>query len=230
MRKQPTILVVEDEIHIADLLIINLELEDYLVEHTASAKASIEMAQHNHYDLVIMDVLLPDGNGIDACKSIKEIKPQLPVLMLSALGQSTDRIRGLKAGADDYLPKPFNLEELLLRVDILIKRYADDLDQQEYTIGYATVDLGNLSITKQGSTIALTVNEAKLLKYLLQNPNKAISRQQIIEHVWEPDQVPNTRTIDNFISNIRKGIEEQPNNPQYIKTIRGMGYMYVTSE
>ncbi len=222
------ILVVEDEDHIADLLHLNLEMEDYEVVLSPTGLPSIDIVKSRKIDLVLMDVMLPDANGVDLCRQIKNIKSDLPVLMLSALGQSSDRIKGLKSGADDYLSKPFNLEELLLRIEKLILRYGESSPttfSSEMTIGSASVDFSKMTLSTENNIHRLTQKEAALLKYMIEKKNTVISRQSILEEVWGYEQYPNTRTIDNFISNFRKLIEVDHNNPQCIKTIRGVGYM-----
>jgi two-component system, OmpR family, alkaline phosphatase synthesis response regulator PhoP len=227
-----TILIIEDEGHIADLLKFNLDLEGYETITTDRGLEGLKIVQSRKIDLIIMDVMLPDSNGIDLCRKVKNIKSSIPILMLSALGQSHDRINGLKSGADDYLSKPFNLEELLLRVHKLINRFVDLRDTRPgindiITIGQAKFDFNSLSLISKGQLYNLTAKEAELLKYLVEKKNMALNRHTILEEVWGYEQYPNTRTIDNFISTFRKYIEIDVNQPQYIKTIRGVGYILV---
>lgn len=231
MDNRATVLIVEDESHISDLLEINLDLEGHETVVTDRGLTSIDIIQSRKIDLIIMDVMLPDSNGVDLCRKIKNIRPSIPILMLSALGQSSDRIKGLKSGADDYLSKPFNLEELLIRVSKLLNRYTDSHLPtpllSNLTIGNAIIDFNSMTISVNGESSLMTVKESELLKYMIEKKNTALSRQAILEEVWGYEQYPNTRTIDNFISNFRKYIEEDPNQPQHIKTIRGVGYMLV---
>ncbi len=230
MNRKSTILIIEDELHIADLIKLNLKIEGYNSLITGSGKEGLEIIKTRSIDLVILDVLLPDSNGIDLCRKIKTSFHSLPVLMISALGQSHDRIKGLKSGADDYLGKPFNLEELLLKVQNLLKLYhrtTNEADLNSLIIGNAEINLTSMTIVSldKETVYDMTLKEVELLKYMLENKNIVLSRQTILEHVWGYDQYPNTRTIDNFILNFRKRIELDPNNPKIIKTVRGVGYM-----
>jgi two-component system alkaline phosphatase synthesis response regulator PhoP len=229
MHNKKAILVVEDEIHIAELLEMNMQLEGYRTFVTDSAVECISIIQKRKIDLVILDVMLPDGNGIDVCRKIKNLRSEIPVLILSALGQSSDRIKGLKSGADDYLAKPFNLEELLIRISKLINRYSDATNYSDrrdvISIGEAQVNLNKSCITRDGKEYHLTLKEAELLKYMIEKKNTLLSRQLILEEVWGYEQYPNTRTIDNFISNLRKYLEPDLNQAIYIRTVRGKGYM-----
>lgn len=231
MRDKKSILVVEDEIHIADLLEMNMQLEGYHTIVTDSAKECISLIQKRKFDLIILDVMLPDGNGVDVCRKIKNISPHIPILILSALGQSSDRINGLKSGADDYLAKPFNLEELLIRISKLINRYGDMINPSErrdsISIGDAIIDLHKLCILRDKKEYQLTQKEAELLKYMIEKKNTLLSRNLILEEVWGYEQYPNTRTIDNFISNLRKYLEPDPDQAKFIRTVRGKGYMLI---
>lgn len=220
-----TVLVVEDEQHIADLLETNLSLDGFQVIMTRYGKEAIDIVQNRQVDIVLLDVMLPDGSGIDVCRTLKHKRQEIPILMLSALGQSSDRIKGLKSGADDYLPKPFDLEELSLRMSNLLERSIKSVaTKSAYTIGRATIDLDKQTITSSGIDNKMTIKETLLLKYMIEKRGQNLSRQNILEEVWGFEQFPNSRTIDNFISNFRKHIEEDPNHPQFIVTIRGIGY------
>lgn len=233
MPNSHTILIVEDEPHIADLLELNLKIEGFNIIITDLGLESLDILKSRRVDLMVLDVMLPDSNGIDICRKVKTIRNDLPILMLSALGQSNDRIKGLKSGADDYLPKPFNLEELLLKIHKLLKLYdrqKDELNKGIIQLGKANIDLEAMNITSADDSqqqYQLSIKETELLKYMLENKNKALSRQNILEHIWGFEHYPNTRTIDNYILNFRKSIELDPNNPQIIKTIRGIGYILI---
>lgn len=231
MSESKLILIIEDEVHIADLLQINLEIEGYTIQTTESGIEGLKIIQQRKVDMVILDVMLPDANGVDLCRKIKNIRNNLPVLMLSALGQSGDRIKGLKSGADDYLAKPFNLEELLLRIEKLLKRFGDNYSQKSnqniVQIGQAKIDFAKMHIENENEEYYLTLKEGELLKYMIEKKNVLLSRQMILEEVWGYDQYPHTRTIDNFISNLRKYIEPNPNEAKFIRTVRGKGYMLV---
>lgn len=219
-------LIVEDEEHIGELIRTNLQIEGYETIWTDSAYEALQIAKQRSLDLIVLDVMLPDGSGIDICRKIKMIRNDIPILMLSALGQSADRIKGLKAGADDYLPKPFDLEELLLRVHNLADRYSAEIftSTSNLTLGQATINFDDMTISRGEDTHALTNQSALLLKYIVEHRGEVISRQSIYDEVWGFDHYPNSRTMDNFITTFRKYIEETPSDPQIITTVRGIGY------
>lgn len=227
MSKPKIILVVDDEEHIATLLETNLLMEGYIVILAPNGSAALQTIGNQHIDLVLLDVMLPDISGIELCRKIKKGRQQLPILMLSALGQSSDRIKGLKSGADDYLGKPFNLTELLLRMENLLMRFSPQGQptSQHLTLGKALIDLDNSTVVTPSETFILTAKEEAFLRYMLEQPNKVLHRKEILDKVWGYDVYPTTRTIDNFIAKFRKWIENNPNDPKIIKTIRGVGYM-----
>jgi len=226
MSEKKIALIVEDELHIANLLETNLQLEGYQTKVCRTALDAIETVKTRSIDIILLDVMLPDGSGIDICRRVKMLRSDVPILMLSALGQSSDRIKGLKAGADDYLPKPFELEELLLRVNNLADRYGNVNAQGNHivTLGNASINFEDLTITRDNDVHRLTNKSALLLKYIVEHRGEVISRQSIMDDVWGFDHYPNTRTMDNFITTFRKYIEEIPSNPQIITTVRGIGY------
>ncbi len=212
--------------HIASLIETNLQLEGFKTTICPTSHEAIEFVMNQRVDIILLDVMLPDGSGIDLCRRIKMHRSNLPILILSALGQSSDRIKGLKAGADDYLPKPFELEELLLRVYNLTGRYKRDGQEgaQIVTLGAALINFDDLTITRDDDVHRLTSNGALLLKYIVEHRGEVISRQSIMDEVWGYDRYPNSRTIDNFITTFRKYIEETPSEPNIITTVRGLGY------
>ena len=225
MSEGKKILIVEDERHIANLLRKNLRLDGYEPILADSAISALEQVQSRKIDLILLDIMLPDGNGIDLCRNIKHKRPDVPIIILSALGQSSDRIKGLKSGADDYLPKPFDLEELSLRMEKLLNRFTNSQPSGSVlTLGEAKIDFENYSLSREDKSVHLTSKEVQLLKYLIEKKGQVLSREQILEHVWGYEQIPNTRTIDNFILSFRKYIEKDPNNPKIILTVRGIGY------
>lgn len=221
-------LIVEDEAHIADLLDANLTIDGYQTIICSSGKDALDIVSSRHIDIILLDVMLPDIKGTDVCRSIKHARVDIPILMLSALGQSADRIKGLKSGADDYLPKPFDLEELSLRMGNLLERFGK---QSPLTgimdIGKAKVDIDNFTISRNQKTHKLTSKEALLLKFMIERRGDVISRQQILDEVWGYEHFPSTRTIDNFIANFRKYMEVDPKNPEVIITVRGIGYKMI---
>lgn len=220
------IILVEDEHAIAEPLIMNLEMEGYEVIHFDNGRKAVnELAQLAQADLVILDVMLPEVNGIDICKELREIS-LVPVLFLSAKGTSTDKVEGLKSGGTDYLSKPFDLEELLLRVMILINRKV--VKSQTAMIGDKKVDFKTfLVVDSTGKVLAeLSKKEVALIQLFIEKEGEVVSRDEILDTVWGSDQFPTSRTIDNFILSFRKLFEENPKEPRYFHSIRGVGYKF----
>lgn len=219
------VLLVEDEESIAEMVALNLGLEGYEVEViTTGTEAADVIASNRDFDLFILDVMLPGVNGVDLCRMIRK-KSDTPVLFLSAKGTTTDRIEGLKAGGNDYLPKPFDLEELLLRVNVLTQGIK--AEEEELSIGNATVNMKTFEGTdKDGNQISLSKKEVDLLRLFAQHEGEVVSRAEILDKVWGQDQYPTTRTIDNFILHFRKLFEENPRDPRYFHSIRGVGYKF----
>jgi two-component system alkaline phosphatase synthesis response regulator PhoP len=182
-----------------------------------------------HFDLIILDVMLPEVDGFQICEQIRLTNMEVPVIFLTAKDASGDRITGLKKGGDDYLTKPFVLEELLLRVNNLIKRTAksDESNLETYEFGKNQVNFITYEAEGNPGTFTLTKKEAMLLKLLIDRRNEVVSRQQILQSVWGYDVYPSTRTIDNFILSFRKYFEEDPKNPKFFLSVRGVGYKFV---
>lgn len=220
------IILVEDEQSIAEAVILNLELELYDVKHIDNGRTAVsEIQTLANADLVILDVMLPEVNGIDICKELRTIS-NVPVLFLSAKGTSTDKIEGLRSGGTDYLSKPFDLEELLLRVKILIGRSTTFI--QTSTIGDKKIDFKTYTVSdKDGNEVTeLSKREVALLQLFINKQGEVISRDEILDRVWGTDQFPTARTIDNFILTFRKLFEENPKEPVYFHSIRGVGYKF----
>jgi len=225
------ILIVEDEPHIAHLLEVNLQIDDYQTITADTGEEAWNQIVSARPQLVLLDVMLPDLDGNSLCKRIKAKYQNVPVLMLSALGQSSDRIRGLKAGADDYMPKPFNLEELLLKVHKLLKLYQSDLKVERVSIdniGAISYNRNIYTLNYENDVLYLSLKEAQLLEYLIDHKNTAVPREDLIIHLWGSTKNSNPRTIDNYISNIRKFLDKDKESSVELKTIRGVGYMLVT--
>lgn len=223
------ILLVEDEENIREIIKFNLEMEDYEVIAAADGRKALKYFAEQHFDLIILDVMLPELDGFQVCEQIRLNNLEVPIIMLTAKDTSADRIVGLKRGADDYLTKPFNLEELILRISNLIKR-----SQRQTTITTDEVEFGDNRVNfstfeAKGTTgdFMLTKKEAMLLKLLLDRKNEVVSRQQILQFVWGYDVYPSTRTIDNFILSFRKYFEADPANPLFFQSVRGIGYKFV---
>ncbi len=228
--KKPQILLVEDETHIAHGLIFNLELEGYQVTHAETGAAAMESFGKETYDLVVLDLMLPDSHGIDLCHEMRKEAQQLPILILTALGEEENRVAGLKAGADDYLAKPFNLDEFLLRIQGMLKRsawYQPDFSQTEdYQFGSNLIDIKNLQAKTEAGDIHLTELEGRMLEVFFANEGETQTRAELLKSVWGMAEDTETRTLDNFIVRLRKYFEDDPANPKYFLTVRGRGYRF----
>lgn len=231
MSNKLSILLVEDEENLHETLKLNLELEGFEVSSAFNGSTALQKIQNEYFDLVIMDIMLPEADGIHVTETIRIQNNEVPILILSAKNTSADRVLGLKKGADDYLTKPFNLEELLLRVQKLInksKKIAEkDSTGEVYSFGKNSINFkAQEATTKNGEKIQLSKKEAMLLKLLIENKNEVVPREKILQTVWGYNVYPTTRTIDNFILNFRKYFEEDSRNPQYFHSVRGVGYKY----
>jgi len=229
--RKTSILLVEDEENLHEALKLNLELEGYDVTSAFDGTAALAALQGEYFDLIIMDVMLPEMDGISVTETIRISNNEVPILILSAKNSSADRVLGLKKGADDYLTKPFNLEELLLRVHKLINKNKKLQDKSSvddtYSFGGNTVDFKAQEATRaDGEKIQLSKKETMLLKLLIENKNEVVPREKILQSVWGYNVYPTTRTIDNFILNFRKYFEEDSRNPKYFHSVRGVGYKY----
>jgi two-component system alkaline phosphatase synthesis response regulator PhoP len=229
--KKSSVLLVEDEENLHEALKLNLELEGYEVTSAFDGAAALKAIQSEYFDLIILDVMLPEMDGINVTETIRISNNEVPILILSAKNSSADRVLGLKKGADDYLTKPFNLEELLLRVHKLINKNKKLQDKSTigeiYTFGNNSIDFKAQEATvSNGSKIQLSKKETMLLKLLIENKNEVVPREKILQAVWGYNVYPTTRTIDNFILNFRKYFEEDSRNPKYFHSVRGVGYKY----
>lgn len=228
MTKQKRILLVEDEDKIRKVVEINLKLEGYEVVSIAEGDLALRTAETQRFDLLLLDIMLPKMSGLKICEHVRLKNKEIPIIFISAKDSSEDRIRGLKVGADDYLIKPFSLEELLLRVDKLLQRTAPNKSAQvkEFQFGENSLDFKSYTAYNGTQNFKLTQKEALLLQLFIDKSNQAISRQQILEYVWGYDVFPSTRTIDNFILSFRKKFEADPKHPRYFHSIRGVGYKF----
>jgi two-component system alkaline phosphatase synthesis response regulator PhoP len=225
------ILLVEDEEHLHETLKLNLELEGYSVVSAFNGSEALKAVHDEYFDLIIMDIMLPEIDGITVTENIRVQHNEVPILILSAKNTGTDRVLGLQKGADDYLTKPFNLEELLLRVDKLILKNKKLQDKETvgdtYSFGGNIIDFkAQQATTATGNLVELSKKEAMLLKLLIENKNDVVTREKILQMVWGYNVYPTTRTIDNFILNFRKYFEEDSRNPKYFHSVRGVGYKY----
>jgi two-component system alkaline phosphatase synthesis response regulator PhoP len=223
------ILLLEDEKHLADMLKLNLDLEGYNAVVVGDGQAAIAKFKEEKFDLAILDIMVPNIDGIGVAESIRLSDTQMPILFLSAKGNAEDRILGLKKGGDDYLAKPFNLEELLLRVKKLLSRNEPNVvksNLNEYRFGSNYINFDSYEATGTSGSLSLTKKEALLLKLLIENKNEVVSREKILQTVWGYSVYPSTRTIDNFILAFRKYFEIDPKNPIHFKSLRGVGYKF----
>lgn len=229
--KKHSILLVEDERNLHDTLKLNLEMEGYTVSSAYDGPQALEAVQKEHFDMMICDVMLPELDGISVVESIRLGGNEIPILILSARNSSADRVLGLKKGADDYLAKPFNLEELLLRVTKLIEKstrinHAVSIPE-EYKFGSNCINFKSLVATNyKQETILLSKKEVMMLKLLIENKNEVVPREKILQAVWGYNVYPTTRTIDNFILAFRKYFEKDSRAPRYFHSIRAIGYKF----
>lgn len=227
------ILLVEDEQSLAETIKLNLELEGYTVVTVNDGKKALKAFKQGRYNLVLLDVMLPEMDGFTVCEAIRLENSDLPILFLTAKNSSADRINGLRKGADDYLTKPFNLEEMLLRVRNLIKRGISKTENgttaiKEYNLNGYRINFAQHEVKPpDGDAYRLTKKEAALLKLLIENKNEVVSREHILETVWGYDIYPSTRTIDNFMVSFRKYFESDPSAPRYFYSVRGIGYKFM---
>ena len=228
---KPRILLVEDEKHIAQGIIFNLELEGFLITHTETGAATMDAFGRQSFDLVVLDLMLPDSHGFDLCREMRKTQPQLPILMLTALGEEQDRVNGLKEGADDYLTKPFSLDEFLLRIRGMLRRSAwyqpSQIKTEVYQFGSNLIDLNNLAAETTKGKIRITELEGRMLAIFFSNEGETLTRATLLKSVWGMAEDAETRTLDNFIVRIRKYFEEDPANPKHFLTVRGRGYQFI---
>jgi DNA-binding response OmpR family regulator len=244
MTENANILIVEDEAHLAQGLLFNLQAEGYRASIAADGlealKVLLDSGATEAFDAVLLDVMLPGKDGFAVLEELRRHEPYIPVLMLTARGRPEDVLRGFDAGADDYLAKPFDLSILLARLKNLLRRLqwhsagnsnrkagdsvAEDLPFQ---FGGRCIDFAKLELVTPEKTIHLTLMEADLLRYLVQNRDRIVSRKELLEQVWRVREDTDTRAIDNFVVRLRRYIEDQPSDPLYLQTVRGVGYRFM---
>ncbi|MBK3518642.1 response regulator transcription factor [Carboxylicivirga marina] len=226
------ILVVEDEPDMQSGIKDNLEFEGYEVETASDGKEGLGKILTNSFDLVLLDVMLPLISGFDVCKKVRHEDNDTPIIFLTAKGEEIDKVIGLESGGDDYLTKPFSLRELLARVKAVLRRTEKketSNSSKKIEIGKLTVDFETYTATVNGDVVKMTSKEFEILQYLLKHKNATISRDSLLDNVWGYDFQPTARTIDNFILKLRHKIEDNPNDPEIIITVHGMGYRLVRS-
>ena len=227
------LLLVEDEPGLVMTLTDRLMAEGYEVESATDAVSGLEAASSGEFDAILLDVMLPGGNGMDVCRTLRQRGVQTPILMLTARGQVVDRVVGLKLGADDYLVKPFEMAELLARVEALLRRGAvlagapPTAAADAFRFGDVTVDFRRAEVTKAGEAVELSAREFKLLRYFIEHRGAALSRDELLNEVWGYNAMPSTRTVDVHVAWLRQKIEDNARHPQYILTVHGLGYKFV---
>jgi len=249
------VLVVEDEQHLADGLRFNLEAEGYTVKTVSDGEAALSLVldEQETYDALVLDVMLPGKDGFTVASELRAAGYFVPVLMLTARGRPEDVLRGFESGADDYLPKPFELSVLLARLNALLRRrqwfhqdqtqgqtarevarqshendaVVGNSEREEFAFDNRVIDFGNLELRTPEQTIRLTLMEAQLLRYLVKHKGNVVSRKAILEKVWGLNEDTDTRAIDNFIVRLRKYIEDDPTEPKHLLTVRGVGYRFI---
>ncbi len=230
LTKKYKILLVEDEESLAVGLEFNLTEDGYDVTLAKDGKEALDLFNSNEYDLIILDIMLPFYNGFEIAEKIRKKYQQMPILFLSARSGISDKIKGLELGADDYLTKPFHLNELLLRIKGMLKRkeWYKNLNSKNkfYKFGSNEINFENLECTNGKKNFRLTPFEATVLHYLINNKDRIVTRKELLEKVWHLDPEIETRTVDNFISRLRKYFETDPSDPKYITSIRSAGYMF----
>ncbi len=227
------ILLVEDEKHLAETIKLNLEIDEHHPVVVHDGLSAVTKFKEQRFDLVILDIMIPNIDGIAVCENIRLHDSQVPIMFLSAKSSAEDRVLGLKKGGDDYMTKPFNLEEFMLRVKNLIERndqQVNKLAANDYTFGDNYVNFVSYEAKGNQGDFSLTKKEALLLKLLIENKNEVVSREKILQTVWGYSVYPSTRTIDNFILAFRKYFEPDPKNPIYFRSLRGVGYKFVEPE
>jgi two-component system alkaline phosphatase synthesis response regulator PhoP len=222
------ILLVEDEPGLVLTLTDRLEAEGYHVDSVTDGESAIARASAEPFDLIVLDVMLPRRDGFDVCRTVRQRGVTVPILMLTARGQVVDRVVGLKLGADDYLTKPFEMAELLARIEALLRRapQAAAAAAEQYRFGDITLDVRRTEVLKGGQPVELSALEFKLLRYFIEHRGATLSRDELLNEVWGYDAMPSTRTVDVHVAWLRQKLEPNPRIPQYILTIHGLGYKF----
>ncbi len=224
------VLIVEDDESILNGLQLNLELEGYDVLVARDGRLGIEQHQRNHPDLILLDVMLPEKDGFEVLSEIRKTDVRVPVLILTAKDHQGDKVSGLQLGADDYVTKPFALPELLARINAALRRARlPSGPGRQHTIAFGDVfiDTATRRVTKRGEPVELTFREYELLLYLARGKDRVVTRNQILQSVWGDDYEGTERTVDNFVLRLRQKVEDEPDSPRHIQTVRGFGYRFV---
>lgn len=222
------LLVIEDDPAVLMGLTESLEADHFQVDQAENGHKGMELASKNRYDLIILDLLLPDMNGEDICRDLRADGNETPILILSSKKEEFDKVLGLELGADDYMTKPFGIRELQARIRAILRRRGHfKPDLKEYSFGDIWVDFGKQELTKSGEPLILTAKEFEVLRYLIEHEGEVVSRKDMLDDVWGYEIFPTTRTVDNFILSLRKKIEDDYSDPQHILTSHSVGYKFV---
>jgi two-component system, OmpR family, alkaline phosphatase synthesis response regulator PhoP len=222
------ILLVEDEAGLILTLTDRLQSEGFAVKSAMDGESGLNAALSENFDLIILDVMLPKKNGYDVCRDLRQKSINTPILMLTAKGETIDKVLGLKLGADDYLTKPFEVIELLARIEALLRRApkTQNNSPDSFSFGNVAIDFKRAEVSKNNQTIELSAMEFKLLQFLIENRGAVHSRNQLLDEVWGYDAMPSTRTVDVHVAWLRQKLEDNPKYPQFIQTVHGFGYKF----
>lgn len=221
------ILIVEDEPNLAFLIAQNLEVEGFTITKAPDGEAAIDAVLAHSFDLIILDLMLPKRSGLDVLREVRRVRPKLPVIILTARTSVTDRVQGLKLGADDYMSKPFEMAELLARVQAVLRRTQDAPLPDDLSLGDLRVDFARMTAARNGQDVALSSREFRVLRALAQHRGQVITREELLRAAWSADEAVTERTVDAHIKNLRKKIEQDPANPVFLRTIHREGYVLV---
>jgi two-component system alkaline phosphatase synthesis response regulator PhoP len=221
-----SILLIEDEQELCKILTLRLNKEGYAVETASDGVSGRKKALGDSFDLIILDITLPQRNGFDVCRDLRQAGLATPILMLTARTQTTDKVVGLKLGADDYVTKPFSSSELMARIEALLRRPPLQKAQPIHDFGRVRIDLRRMEVKRNGRLVRLTAREFQLLRYLVERPGIAVARTELLRSVWGYDADSFTRTVDVHVAGLRRKLEDDPDSPQLIVTIPGMGYRF----
>lgn len=222
------ILVVDDESNMRRGLKDNLEFEGYEVSEAVDGENALEILKKINPDLIILDVMMPKLSGFDVCKQLRKDGNEIPIILLTAKGEEIDKVLGLEIGADDYVQKPFSVRELIARVNAILRRSKPKQKETNLTLGLLSVDFKKYTATKNGEEEKLSHKEFEILQYLYDHANEIVDRQELLKNVWQYNEQPTTRTVDNFIVKLRQKIEEDPTKPKHIITVHGTGYKLIS--
>ncbi len=222
------VLLVEDEAGLILTLTDRLVAEEFSVKSATDGESGLRIALAENFDLIILDVMLPKKNGYDVCRDLRQKSINTPILMLTAKGETIDKVLGLKLGADDYLTKPFEVIELLARIEALLRRSPKPTNNSSdsFSFGNVAIDFKRAEVSKNSQTIELSAMEFKLLQFLIENRGAVHSRNQLLDEVWGYDAMPSTRTVDVHVAWLRQKLEDNPKYPQFIQTVHGFGYKF----